>query len=203
MLTLYGNKVSSNTARVKYVLELLQEPYTYKEIDLQKEAKQENYLKMHPLGKVPTIDDNGFILFESNAINRYLCNKRGSTLYPKEVKARALVDQWNDFVTIHIGSAVGKVTWNRVIAPMLKQPVSEEEIKKGLQEIEKMFPILNEKLQKGPYLVGSALSLADINLLAILFYAEAAKINLTKYKAVLHWRKDLQAMEFYKKIHQQ
>src|SRR3989338_284623 len=184
MLTLYGNKASNNTARVKYVLELLHEPYTYKEIDLHKEAKEEHYLNMHPLGKVPVIEDNGFILFESNAINRYLCNKTGGALYPKELKARALVDQWNDFITIHAGSAVGKITWNRVIAPLLKQPANEDEIQKGLKEIERCFPVLDEKLKKAPYLVGSNLTLADINLLACLYYAEAAKINLKKYKAL-------------------
>ena len=71
---------------------------------------------MTPRGKVPVIDDDGFVLFErNNAIIRYLAAKREWPLYPGGAKQRALVDQWADFVSDHIASALGRgscSTWS-------------------------------------------------------------------------------------------
>ncbi len=201
MLTLYGNPHSGSTNKVRYLLEYFSIPYTFKELDFEKDLKTPEYLKIHPAGKVPAINDDGFMLFESSAICKYLSVKMNNLLYPKDLKGRALIDQWIDFTTIHLGGAVYKVVWNRLFAPQMKMPVSEEETKKGLQELERYLPLIDEKLKKGPYLAGSVLSLADINLLATLEYADMAKISLTKYKALVSWRKKLQAMDFYQRIH--
>lgn len=61
---------------------------------LKKEQKNPEFLKMNPMGQVPVIDDDGFVLSESRAIMTYLVNSRkpGDSLYPADPKKRALVD---------------------------------------------------------------------------------------------------------------
>jgi len=63
------------------------------------------------------------------------------------------------------------------------------------------LPILNSQLEKNRYLASDELTLADINLLSILEYAESSKIDLSKYKSLKKWLEELQNMEFFKQIH--
>src|SRR3546814_7566231 len=63
------------------------------------------YLKMNPNARVPTIDDDGFVLYESNVIVRYLCMKHGK-LCPQDLKARAVAEQWMDWQQTTIGPAI-------------------------------------------------------------------------------------------------
>ena len=58
------------------------------------EHKQEAHLRRQPFGRIPAIDDDGFELFESRAIARYLDEKAGGKLVPRDAKARAQMEQW-------------------------------------------------------------------------------------------------------------
>src|SRR5262245_47137766 len=119
MLTIYGFEVSQPTNKVRFTANALGLPYEFKRVNLLAgENKKEAHLKLHPAGKVPAIQDDDFVLFESNAIMKYLADKESSSLYPKDRRRRALVDQWIDFSTIHIGTAVARVFVNRVAYKM-------------------------------------------------------------------------------------
>ncbi len=201
MLKLYGNKMSGNCTKVEYVCKLLKLSYEFKEMDFKKDLKTPEFLRINPSGKIPAIDDNGFTLFESSAIVKYLCAKEKNELYPTEIKQRALVDQWIDFSSLHLGAGVGKVAWNRVFAPNMNLPSDENALKSGLADCDRFLPILDTQLQKHAHLAGEKLSLADINLLGVLMYAEMAKIDLSLYQHVITWRKNLQEMDFYKEVH--
>ena len=103
MLTIYGMNLSGPALKVFYVANALGLEYEQKGINLgEGEGQKEDYLKMHPAGKIPVIDDDGFYLFESNAIIRYLAQKENSSLYPTDLKKRVVVDQWIDFASLHI-----------------------------------------------------------------------------------------------------
>lgn len=203
MIKIYGNKKSGPCNKVQYIAELVGIEYEYKEMDFQKDLKTEEYLKIHPAGKIPAIDDDGFILFESGAICEYICEKEENSLLPKDLKKKALVRQWIDFSSLHVGTAVGKVFFNRIIAQRIKMPVDEQSLKEGLSFLDRFLPIINDQLSKNKYLVYDELSLADITLLSNLGYAEIANIDLTKYKVLSKWMKNLQDMEFYKKVHEE
>lgn len=203
MLKIYGNKKSGACNKVQYVAELIGIEYEFKEMDFQKDLKTEKYLKIHPAGKIPAIDDNGFILFESSAICEYLCDKKESPFLPKDLKKRALVKQWMYFSSLHIGTAVGKVFFNRIVAKMMKMPVDEQSLKDGLSFLDRFLPIIDNQLSKNKYLALNELSLADITLLSDLGYAKMADIDLTKYKTLSKWIKNIQEMGFYKKVHKE
>src|SRR4029434_5308818 len=120
MLTIYGFEVSQPTNKVRFVANALGLPYEYKSVNLPKgENKTEAFLKLNPTGKVPVIQDDDFVLCESNAICKYLSEKASSNFYPKDPRRRALVDQWTDFSSLHIGTAMARVFGNRVASKMI------------------------------------------------------------------------------------
>jgi glutathione S-transferase len=196
-MKIYGNSQSGPCLKIKYVLELLGCEYEWVETEFDK-LKTPEHLKLHPAGKVPAMDDDGFVLFESNAICKYLCRKLDHGLYPKELKKLALVDQWIDFSMLHVGNAMSKVAFNRVFAPKMDVPVDEQSLKDGLAWLDRYLPIVNNQLSKTQYLAND-FSLADITLLATLSYAEVAQIDLTKYEHLSKWLGNVKGMEFYKK----
>jgi glutathione S-transferase len=203
MLTIYGSDLSSPANKVRFVANFLNVPYTYKFMNLREgEQKQEWFLKINPVGKIPAMDDAGFHLFESAAICKYLCDKTGSTLYPKDIKARAIVEQWNDFATLHIMINVSKVVFNRLFAPRMGATVSQESIADGLKFLDQQLPIVENQLAQHVYLAGDQITLADISLLAALDPVDLVQIDLSKYAKLTAWRKNLQSQEFYTKCHQ-
>jgi glutathione S-transferase len=96
MLTLYGNPFSPNSRKVHWALEELGLPYEYKTLDLirAREQKRESYLLLNPNGRVPTLVDDDFVLYESNAILWYVSDKFGAgRLVPEDLRERARVGQ--------------------------------------------------------------------------------------------------------------
>ena len=164
MLKIYGSDLSSPANKVRYAAMALGLEFEYIKINLREgEHKKPEFMKIHPAGKVPAIDDNGFYLFESNAIIKYLAGKSSSNLYPKDLQEKAVVDQWIDFSSFHVGDGMNRVVYNRVFAPRRNMPIDEESIKVGLSYLDKYFPIIDNQLSKNKYLAGNKLTLADIN----------------------------------------
>lgn len=141
MLIIYGHFFSTPTNKVRMTANALNLDYEYHWINLPEgQQRSEEYLKINPLGKVPCIDENGFILTESNAIVRYLCKKNHSTLYPEGLKKQALIDQWMDRCSLHIYQGIMKVVYNRLLKPMRDIKGDENEIK--------VYRFYAEELQK-------------------------------------------------------
>ncbi len=201
MLKIYGNRRSNNCNKVEYVALLTKTPYEYQEMDFQKDLKTPEYLRIHPAGKVPAIDDDGFVLFESGAIARHLCRKAGSDLYPKDGKQRAIVDQWSDFSTIHIGPHLSRIVGAKVFGPRRGLPVDEKAVKEGEEQLARFLPIVEAQLAKHAFLAGETMTLADLTLFSVLAYAKTAGMDLAAYPKLVAWQGKLQGMEFYRKVH--
>ncbi len=202
MIKLYGIGLSYNVSKVRYCLNYLGLKYDWVQTNpIQGENLAAQYLESFPTGKVPAIEVDGLKLFESNAINRYLAAANNSPLYPQDAKKRAVVDAWMDYVAIHVAHALGRVLFNRVFAPMTGQKVDEGSIQVGLEFLAKYYPILEKQLSKNTYLAGKELSLADINLLAVLDPCELAQISLKQYPQITKWRNGLKSQDFYQKCY--
>ena len=202
MLKLYGANLSSPSNKVRFALHVLGVEYEYVQVKLRDgEHRKEEFLKLNPVGKIPVIDDEGFVLFESNAIIKYLARKHCPALYPDELKTRAVIDQWMDYVSLHVGAAYNRVVFNRVFAPVIGAPVDEQSLKDGLAFLERFLPIIDRQLGKHKYLTGEELTVADINLLATLDPSEVAEVDLGLYENIGRWRGALQGEEFYTKCH--
>jgi len=119
------------------------------------------YKAMNPNGLVPTIDDDGFILWESHAIVRYLARKHGTgTLWPNDARAAADADRWMEWYSTTLWLNLRPIFHNLVRTPVEKRNMGEvEEARKRLAA---NFGILDKHLAGRDYLAGQSFTVADI-----------------------------------------
>lgn len=202
MLKVYGAELSSPCIKVRLVANALKVPYEFVRVSIRDgDNKKDWFKKLTPVGKIPVIDDDGFVLFESNAIIKYLANKTRSELYPQDVKTRALVDQWMDFVSIHVGQALSSVVYNRLFVGFSGGTPDQKAIEQGLAFLGRFLPIIDQQLVTTKYVAGATMTLADISLVATLEPAEAAQIDVSMYKNIDRVRKEIMGSVFYKQCH--
>ncbi len=95
-LVLYDNPRSSNALKVRFLLAELGLPYERRVVDMAR-PRPEGYMALNPVGGIPTLDDDGFVLSESHAILRYLAGRRSRhDLLPSDLFERARVDEFLD-----------------------------------------------------------------------------------------------------------
>lgn len=121
------------------------------------------YQALNPNRRIPVIEDDGFALWESNTIVRYLCATRGAgTLYPASARDRADAERWMDWQLCHI--LPGMVT---MFFGLVRTPASERDMKaieQARQRTEESWRVLDTHLAERTYLTGSSFSMADIPL---------------------------------------
>ena len=204
MLTIYGSDLSAPAIKVRLAASYMGIEHKWQLVNLRDgEQKQEWFLKINPVGKVPAMDDGGFHLFESNAICRYLADKHSSPLYPKGLKERAIVEQWIDFISAHISVHLSTVIFSRVFAPRMNRPVNEMALADALKFLDMYFPVVEKQLAAHKYVAGSEPSLADIVLFAMLEPVEMASISLSAYPKLIAWRNELKKQPFYTKCYKE
>lgn len=137
---------------------------------------------MNPQHTVPTMNDNGFVLWESRAILGYLVDKYAKTdsLYPKDPTKRALVDQRLYFDMGTLYQRFADYYYPQIFA---KAPANPENLKK----IEDAFGFLNIFLEGMEYAVGDTLTIADLALIATVSSFEVASFDFSKYANVAKW----------------
>jgi glutathione S-transferase len=203
VLVLYSNPLSSPANKIRFLLNYLAIPYEVKIVNIGAgEHQQSDFLRINPYGKIPAIDDNGFKLAESNAILRYLADKHPSSLYPKNLEERAIVEQWLDFAANHIALATSKIMFNTYFYRFIPGATQDERsLQDGRLWLESYLPVLEQQLAKQAYVAGNHLTIADFSLLAALDVAEMANVNLAPYPYLKTWRQNLMAQSFYQDCH--
>jgi glutathione S-transferase len=184
-MKLYNHPFSPNSRKVRAVAAELGLPLELVDLDIAGgETRKPPFLAINPNAKVPVLDDDGFVLWESNAICAYLATKQGK-LIKTDAKGRADVDRWLFWQTAHLGVAIGKVWFNRVFMPMVGGPVDEAAITAGTNELARLLPVLDEQLSKTDWVCGE-LSVADFAIGVWLDLAEPSGLTLSpKVSALL------------------
>ena len=201
MIKLYGNNFSFNSNKVRFAANAMGVAYEFQSVDLAAgEQRQETFLKVNPVGRIPALSDGDFLIFESNAIMRYLAEKTNSPLYPKELQKHSIVNQWLDFGSIHIGGAMGKIFFNTIVYKFVNAPRDENSLKEGRQFLANFLKNVEAQLSKSSYICGNEMTLADLNILAILDPCEVTGSDISAFPKVVAWRKTLQAQELYQKV---
>ena len=202
MLKIYGNPMSPPANKVTLCANALGLDFEFVPVDLRGgEQKTADHLVRHPAGKVPAIDDDGFMVFESDAIMQYLCRKQKSDLYPEGLKERAIVEQWAYFAANHIMVNMGRLLFNKVFAPMMGMEVDTRALQDGEKFLGQFLPVLEKQLEKSTHLALGHLTLADITLLAALDPVEMVKYDISQYPKIVAWRNNLKKQAFYQKTH--
>lgn len=166
MRRLWGRANSSNVMKIVWLLEELGLPYERLDVGGPfGNTDTPEYLAMNPNGKVPTLElDDGFILWESNAILRFLCAATApdSPMWPSDLKARANIDRWMDWQQTTVDAP------QRVLLQRLVRTSPERRdlrvIDAAAAELRRFWSILDRALSQTPYVAGSDFTLADIAL---------------------------------------
>jgi glutathione S-transferase len=163
MLKVWGRTNSVNVKKVLWAAEEL--GLKYERIDAGMQYGLNNtpeYLKMNPTGLVPTIADDGFTLWESHTIVRYLAAKHGAgTLWPTDPKARADSDKWMDWA-FTLQGAMRNVFWGLIRTPPEKR--DPKAIEEGRKKSAELLAIPESVLSRQPYIAGASLTMGDIPL---------------------------------------
>ena len=164
MLKIWGRTNSVNVKKVLWAAEELGLEYQRIDAGLQFGVnKTPEYLKMNPTGLVPTIDDDGFVLWESHSIVRYLAAKHGvGKLCPTDLRRRADAERWMDWTYTFQRELQRPLFWALVRTPPEKRdPDAIEAARKTCAELLK---IPERYLAERAFLAGDELSIGDIPL---------------------------------------
>ena len=164
MLRIWGRVNSVNVKKVLWAADEL--GLKYERVNAGMEhgvTKTPEYVKMNPNSLVPTIDDDGFVLWESHSIVRYLAAKHGAgTLCPADLRARADVERWMDW-SFTFQNAMRAVFWGLIRTPADKR--DPKSIEEGRQRsIELLTSVLENALAGRKFVGGERISMGDIPL---------------------------------------
>lgn len=147
-----------------------------------------DYLKVNPNGHVPAIDDDGFVLWESMAINLYLAKKYGAgSLYPARLEDEARAWQWSFWGMNEVERPVLTAMFHRAILPEDKRDPALAD--KSEQELQGPLKVLDGALAGSSYLLGEQFTVADLNVASILSWARPARIDFGPFPRAADWSK--------------
>jgi glutathione S-transferase len=135
------------------------------------EHKQPAYLEIHPFGKVPALDDDGFVLYEARAIDAYLdATLAGPKLVPASPRERARMDQWINICDAYFAPYAQPVIVETLFRQFLGGPVDRAAIEAGRAGMTAALDELADQLANNAYVAGAAFTLADIHWMAYFEY---------------------------------
>ncbi len=196
MLRVLGRGTSGNVQKVVWLLEEMGQPYAREDYGRQfNNTQDEGYLKLNPNGKVPTLVDGDVVIWESNTILRYLCNKYGGrSLYPAGPAQRSQTERWMDWQLSAIYAPyVG-------IFKESKKPAAERASSwdQDARDLKAQLDIL-EKAMGSPWIAGTDMTLADICLGPIVHRCLDFPFDLPGLSRTRAWRDSLVARPAFKK----
>jgi glutathione S-transferase len=163
MLKIWGRNTSSNVQKVIWALGEMKLPFERIDIGgVFGKTKEAPYLAMNPNSLVPTLEEeDGFTLWESNSIVRYLAGKHANrTLEPADLKTRALAQKWMDWQLSVLAPAITPVFWGLIRTPAEQRDANA--IAAGKEKTIAAARIMDAQLGKTQYLAGSEFSYGDI-----------------------------------------
>ena len=161
-LKLYYHPLSTFSRRVRIGFAEKQIPHELAVVDMAaRHHREQPYLSLNPYGRVPTLEEDGFVLFESTAILNYLEATRPThPLVPADARGRALVDMHMKLCDLQFTRHAGTIIFPKRFLP--KEKWNNVAIAEAKAEIEKHLAILDQHLAAKTYLVAEQFSLADV-----------------------------------------
>ncbi len=164
MLKIWGRNNSSNVQKVLWACAETGAKYERVDVGGSFGGNREPwYLALNPNGLIPTINDDGMVLWESNAIVRYLAARYGAgSLWPTDLKVRADADRWMDWQLTTVGPALGPIFFGLVRTPPAQRDLAA--IEAARVKLAEILKILDQRLAKSRFVAGDSLTMGDIPL---------------------------------------
>jgi len=163
MIRLHYHPLSTYTRRVRIALIEKGIEHELVTVDMAaRKHREPEYLAINPYGRVPTLQEDGFLLYESNAILHYLeATHPQPPLVPADARGRALVDMHTRLCDIQMARHTGTIVFPKRFLP--KERWDEKAMAQARGEIEKHLAILERQLDGREYLVADRYSLAEVS----------------------------------------
>ncbi|TSA14712.1 MAG: glutathione S-transferase family protein [Betaproteobacteria bacterium] len=171
------------------------------------EHMQPPYAEINPNKLVPLLEDGDFRLTESAAILKYLAEKTGSAAYPKELRARARVNEMMDWINTQLCRDLAYGLVYPQMLPNHKRPdtaVQQATVAWGQERARNWMKVLDQKLigSGNAYLCGDMISIADYQGAAFVALAESIRSDLSAYPNVKRWLGGMKALKSWKKVNE-
>lgn len=154
------------------------------------------YLANNPNGKIPTLIDGDYVLWESNAIVRYLCEAYGSSpWYPEGAKSRGLANQWMDWYLTTLHPFMTIIFWQLIRTSDADRDLLA--VGSATEEANKLWGILDQHLANTPHILGERPSMADIPLGCAAYRWFNMDVKRTDMPNLANWQKSLSDRESY------
>ena len=162
MLKILGRRTSGNVMKPLWAADELGLEYEQADVGGKFGGNREpGYLEMNPMGLVPTMIEDDFVLWESNAITRYLCEKYGrGSLHPADPRGRAAADTWMDWQQTTCASMMLPVFWGLVRTPEAERDY--DRINAGIERGYEVWGILDRHLAGRAFVAGDDFTMGDI-----------------------------------------
>ena len=170
------------------------------------EHMKEPYAGINPSKLIPMLEDGDFRLTESSAILKYLAEKTNSPAYPKDLKARARVNEVMDWLNSQFYRDYGYGLIYPQLFPSLKRESEETQkstLKWGKEGTERWLKVLNDHIiGSHKYLCGNEITIADYFGLAIIQVGEVIRCNLKAYPNIARWLDLMKSRPTYAKTYE-
>jgi glutathione S-transferase len=185
-LKIYG-VARSRTIRTLWMATELGLPYQHIEVAVGADgSKKPEFTKLNPNGEVPFIDDDGFILSESLAINLYLARKHGGPLQPANVAEIGQTLMWTLWAATGVERHAANCLYHTAMYPVAERKPAV--VTESLEALKAPLAVLEAALAKGGgHLVGGRFTVADLNVVCVLFYLRANPEAIADQPAIRAW----------------
>lgn len=199
-LKIWGRANSINVQKVLWFLGELNLDYI--RVDAGREfgvVDTSEYRRLNPNGLVPTLQIQDFVLWESNAILRYLAGQFGDEhWYPKDPRQRALVEQWLDWQLTTLGPPFSSLFRGLIRTP--KPMRDQKAIEKSEKTVKRCLDLMEQRIDRNPFYLGETISLVDIALGAFMHRWFNMPVNRDSHVALEAWYQRLSQREAYQQF---
>jgi len=183
-LKIYGTP-GSRTVRVLWMAEELGLDFENIPVHFAGEAQKPEFLAINPNGRIPVIDDDGLIVWESMAINLYLARKHGGDLAPKDLGEEAGALQWSFWAITECEKALlDALVLGLGLFGVEKNPIKAQS---NVKHLERPFGVLEGLLAERPWLLGDRFTVADLNVAGVLVWVRMAGLDISRWPVLERW----------------
>ncbi len=200
-MKLYNSNFSSSAKRARICAAELGIKLELVNLDMGKgENRTAEYLAKNPMGKICTLEDEGFVLWESPAILVYLASKTPEkALLPTDPPGLANAMRWMFWNASHLEVAANSAARERIIKPQFyNQPSDQKLLEIAEKEWARYAPVLNAQLEGKSFVLGERFSIVDIALGCTVEHAQRGGLDLQAYPHLRTWLERLAARDAWK-----